>query len=135
MSTSAYQRMKSSSTRMRLNETNDCGVVSLAIAARVEYAQAYTALKQAGRKDKEGTYCHQLTRAARALGFKVTAEIPKQPNGSKYTTKTIHKGLSSGRHVVVTRNHALAVCNGITHDFSGSRKYHVIGVFTLIKGV
>lgn len=139
-----YTQMKKDSAK--LGERNDCAVFALALAGRVSYVDAHKALKRWGRRPKGGTHSWMWMKAGPDLGLNMEqqkyktkdllkSEIPLQPNGSRYTTKTIGKLLKRGYYLCYSRTHAFAVINGVVHDWSAERRLQVQGVVKVTKGV
>lgn len=121
-------------TSIALGERNDCTVKAVALTAKVDYAVAHKALSKAGRRKGSGAYRHQQVIALEAIGAKrVVLETPMQPNGSRYTTKTITKALpGKGNFYVFTARHALAVIDGVVEDWSATRAKRVTEVWEII---
>jgi hypothetical protein len=105
------------------NEWNDCSVRALAIAAGITYGQAHDLLKAQGRKDRKGARVYMI-RAAAASTAKVEDVLVRQPKthwmgGYSYTCPTLSQVIrkhSSGRYILITRNHAIALVDGVIYD-------------------
>jgi ABC-type bacteriocin/lantibiotic exporter with double-glycine peptidase domain len=98
-------------------ERSDCGVRALAAACGIPYAKAHKALAKAGRKKAQGTHPYQLVRAATSLGIacRMVSARPMKP-----TLKQFVRTFRTGRHLVISQTHALAVVNGIVVDANRS---------------
>ena len=121
----AYKYRKMVKTR-KSHEKADCGVIAVALTARVDYDTAHSACKTAGRMDRNGMYWNQLQSALKSLGMRVE-EIskPRQKSGSKYTPKSIGKDYSRGYYVAFVRGHFFTVINGVVEDWSHDTRKHV----------
>ena len=101
------------------HEWNDCGVRSLAIGANISYATAHDLLKREGRRDRKGTKLPWLTAALQkaGVGFSPVTEIG-------CTLVDFLRRNRTGRFIVITNRHGLAVIDGVVHDagqISGAR--------------
>jgi hypothetical protein len=109
-----------------LNERNDCTVVGVSIAARVDYKKAHAAMKAAGRRDRCGAYRIDTTEAVHALGCAIEViDAPRQSNGSRFTAKTIGAGFKRGYFLVFYRGHVAAMVNGQVADWTDNRRHQV----------
>lgn len=100
-----------------MGERRDCGVISLALACDVSYAEAHAALKASGRRGRCGTYDYQMTQGARRLGFELVKEVVRQPGGGKYTMRTVGKALlKSRRYIAHVHDHYAAIVDGQVKD-------------------
>lgn len=113
-------------------ERNDCAVVAVSIAGRVPYNKAHDALRLAGRKNRKGTQRWQTKAALETIGctYEVT-EAPRQPNGSRYTAKTIGNGFKRGFYLVFYRGHVAAMVNGKIEDWTDDRNHRVQEVWKI----
>lgn len=125
------------------NEANDCAVKAIALTCGVTYKTAREVLKEQGRKDRKGTYRHQLAAAVKALGHNATSVsvdnfIKKYPgrhiNLKHVTTHhpdRFHEVWEDGNsHLFFTHGHVLAVVNGVNHDHT---RGHAMRVTTILK--
>jgi hypothetical protein len=62
-------------TRMEMNETNDCSVLALAMACRIDYHLSHVALKMAGRKNRQGVFPEHIKKATENLGFSLGPRV------------------------------------------------------------
>ncbi len=110
--------------RAGLNDFNDCSVKALAIVCGVSYGEAYEALRKKGRKTNRGVTFWEIEYAARTLGFKL-----KEINSWKgKTTKTLDLP-RTGRYLVGTADHALAVQFGLVKDYSAGKNMRIREVY------
>ena len=116
-------------TRVEMNEANDCSVLALAMACRIDYHLSHVALKMAGRKNRQGVFPEHIKKATENLGFTLGPVIrPKQANGSKYTPRTIAEQFPAGRYLAYSRSHVFALVDGEVRDWHKGRRYHIIKV-------
>ena len=126
-----FQKMRASRDRKTMGETNDCTVIAVALTCRVTYKRAHKAMWAQGRKPGRGAYSDQYLDAVQTLGFradKVTnrgGNPLRQPNGSKYTPKTIGNRLKRGYYLVQVSGHCLTVINGEVQDWTDGRNHHI----------
>lgn len=112
-----------------MNEHNDCGVRAAALVCNVPYETAHVALRVAGRQPRQGSFVPQITKAVKSLGCTVhKSQNPKQPNGSRYTAKTLPKAYPRGRFLVYTRDHVFAMIDGTVLDWAKGRRLHVVSI-------
>lgn len=119
----------------KMRESGDCTVKALALAAKIPYIEAHTALSLRGRKYRRGcSTAVQVVQAASDLGYKMEY-IPNliQPNGSRYTPKTIGRVLAKGRYIVRSQGHAFAVVNGNVLDWTNGRKHRILEAWKVTK--
>lgn len=117
-------------------DRNDCSVVALAITCRVSYKVAQQALIDSGRNIGERSFYGEEMNAVRKLGCTFETESPRQPNGCKYTPKTIGQYCKRGYYLAWCKGHIFAVVNGVVEDWTNGRKNHIIRVsrITVPKG-
>ena len=135
MSQRKYESIRKASAKA--GEKNDCAVVGISIAARVPYNKAHDALTKHGRVPRRGTYPHQIKRALESLGCEIEiTSRPLQPNGSRYTAKTIGKRFKRGYFLVVYSGHVAAMINGNIEDWTDNRNHRVVEAWriTVPKG-
>lgn len=115
------------------NEKWDCSVRAVALAADVPYDVAHHALKLQGRKPRQGASTKQIKDALTIVAEKIEAKFVGvlvsyrfgNRNRIKYPTLTeVLRSHRTGRYIILTRNHAMALLDGQIHDvgeISGSR--------------
>lgn len=97
------------------NETNDCGVRALAIGANISYGDAHDMLQERGRRNRKGTKLPWLVSALESLSsVGVKFERPDRYKGATLTTFLNNN--KTGRFILITNRHGLAVIDGIVHD-------------------
>lgn len=98
---------------------NNCTVIALSHAAGVPYSIAHEVAESAGRKYGKGMSVPRLMDAATkrgiyhggmVLGRSIT-ENREQPTVAQFCQL-----MPEGRFIIITRYHALAVCDGIIYD-------------------
>lgn len=111
-----------------LGEDNDCSVKAVALACGLPYDAAHAAFEDAGRRHGRGVLTPQIFKALKVLKIN-TQPIShlRQPNGSRYTPRTISRLLPFGRYLVYTRGHVFALVDGQVLDWTKGRKHHIIG--------
>lgn len=125
------------------NETLDCTVRALSVAANVPYARAHALMARAGRKPRKGAQLHQLARAAQCVGG-IRAALPESPAVKRYragygwspvspypTLAAVLAAHPTGRLLVTGLRHAFAVIDGEVHDWANSS----IGLRSRIDGL
>ena len=114
------------------NETNDCAVKAIAIATNTDYATVLAMMNKAGRRRGKGTPWWVIWETLDHLGFQankvyVRSEfIDHYPKGHQIlkSVTTHHpdrfnKVWANGKtYLMCTRNHILAVVNGVNHDWT-----------------
>lgn len=131
MSLAKFERL--CNTSKRIGESNDCMVKAMAIAGRMTYNEAHLIAQKAGRKKREGTNWLSAVYLMKQQGYAIEYIIPLQPNGSKYTPKTIGKRYPKGYYICITSNHAFALHNGEVCDWTNGRKHRIIEVVKVVK--
>ncbi len=121
--------------RDKMNEKRDCAVIATALTCQVTYETAHAALKAAGRKDRKGTQFPTTTvPAIKALGYQVTEVLSnRQPNGSRYTPKTIGNKLKEGYYLCRCARHIFAVVNGMVLDHSQGSNRRITQIYEVSK--
>lgn len=120
-------------------ETNDCGVRAFAEAANITYAESHAFWSKLGRQNRRGVYFHWLDKFLEennsyCFGKKVSTErIPYHQhethkwddNKGEYiryikrlNVKTFIQQNPTGRYIILSRNHAKAIIDGVIHDQS-----------------
>jgi len=103
------------------NETRDCSVRAVALAADVPYADAHLALKKAGRRDRKGASMNQIKHAlsdvSRSIATEPIAIVDKFYATVTYPTlQQVIRSHRTGRYVICTGRHAMALIDGQIHD-------------------
>lgn len=140
MTTELYKIMKAE--QQAAGEKSDCTVKALAIAAGVNYNTAKAALKRNGREDGRGTKKSVVMAAAKELGKTLVSVNPKtfinkypgiHKNLANVTThhpERFHGVWEDGRaYIAFTKDHALAIVNGVTHDWTAKRSLRVKSLY------
>lgn len=118
--TKLYEDIKRKSSE--IGETNDCGVISLTVATGEAYEDCHAALELSGRKPDNGTYDHEMKKAASILGYTLNKfEIPE---GVK-TMKTAEKYMPNGNYVLTVSEHYAGMSNGKVHDWARGRSHQI----------
>jgi hypothetical protein len=91
------------------SESNDCAVRALSIACDIPYHEAHSRFSKVGRKPNKGVSVDMLSRV-----------LGDRPIGSDWLSYTLSRFCAlkpKGRFLVLKRNHAFAVVNGVVHDW------------------
>lgn len=139
-------------------ETNDCTVKALAIAGNMSYSHAHDICKKRGRKAHGGLDLKDHLNCFLDAGLEVnmiydshgghaTMSIKNpcnelywlapditQPNGSRYTPKTITRICKDGNYIAYTRGHVLSIIDGEVQDWTEGRKHHIKALFKIERG-
>lgn len=98
----------------KLKETDDCAIVSVALACRVNYRTAKAALERFGKEPNDGAYPYQIRNAIRYLGHQC---IVKTDTFKRYKTlRTLTRQLTYGTWIVLTCDHCLCIRDGRKYD-------------------
>jgi hypothetical protein len=112
-----------------VHESRDCAVREFATATDIPYARAHALLKAAGRRDRKGTRTTSFNLALATSGIDYEC-LPIRLDGLLGGSRTFPtlaqtvQRYSTGRYVIMTCNHAMALIDGVIHDkgaVSGSR--------------
>jgi|688.fasta_scaffold586144_3 hypothetical protein len=96
-------------------ETNDCSVRAVSVASGLPYYKVHAAFAEAGRKAGNGVSVRIMIAALEKLG------IMKQQETLVFNRPTLSYWLSNnptGNWVIVKRDHAFAILDGVVHDSS-----------------
>lgn len=118
--TEKYKTLQAKSKQY--GENNDCSVIALAMVYDLTYEESHTICHKLGRRAR-GSFA--TIKAVRQLGRHSSIIAPKQPNGSRYTVKTIASTVPVGKYLVWTSGHILACINGTIYDWTEDRKHRV----------
>ncbi len=108
----------------------DCAVRAICNATGEDYDTVEAALIRAGRRVNTGTYCEQLTKAVRDLGYKIAAKNFRRGT----TVRTAPREFPGGAWILFMRGHFASVVDGTVIDWSEGRKKRVIYAFHVSKG-
>lgn len=115
-----YWRMRNDVYRLSLKETDDCAVMSLALATGISYQEAHEALKIEGRKNCQGTYAFQIEKAAQRFGFKLVM-LPKEHRYYKAKTiRSLQKKILAGSFIVASTRHFSAIVDCEVEDWANN---------------
>ena len=93
-------------------DSNNCTIISLSLAASIPYKEAEEIGIKAGRKKNEGFYLEPLFKEARKKGIK----IENVKTRKKMNLKQFISNFPIGRFVLKKTGHAFCVINGKVHD-------------------
>jgi hypothetical protein len=125
-----YKALATHPAREQLRETNDCGVLALALLCDVSYARAHQVLSDLGRKHRKGTSFPKMASAANELGYKFSNDCQpfelKTVGSLPYTMS--RKGMT-GRYLVWATRHWAAYIDGRLEDWSKGSRKRVLAVY------
>jgi len=111
------------------NENNDCAVIATSVAINKPYTAVHAVYAAAGRKPRRGTSVKKIDASLASLASAAGAAKPDQVRHWGQGHPTLAQWLAThrtGRHLVVVTGHAIAVIDGVVHDWgratSGPRK-------------
>ena len=106
-----------------MKETNDCTVKAFAVVFNTTYEKAHTHLKNhCGRQNRHGI----VSRVVLAPSLKRTKyKIGPYHSGNRITLKNFLEKHNEGRFYVCVRGHALAVVDGVLHDYKEALRRQV----------
>jgi hypothetical protein len=100
-------------------ETRDCSVRAHAVAACIDYSEAHALYARHGRPARCGTSINTTFDCMGAIG---APEVPL----ARCTVGAFVKAHPAGHYVVHVKGHALAIVDGVVHDWgkytSGARR-------------
>jgi hypothetical protein len=101
-------------------EHNDCSVRAFAIAACISYEESYELFAGQGRRARRGTL-DDTTRAVISTNIPTARELSqvelKGLEAPRLTIPKFAEKYNKGHFIVHSRNHALAVIDGVIHDW------------------
>lgn len=137
--TTAFQQI--ASTALAHGEKNDCSVKAATILCDISYDHSLAVFELCGRKPRSATPYHVTMAAYDHLGYKLIP-IPLRPIIDSYPSPhntmknvTTHQPrrfeeqwepYSKGGYLMHTRNHVLAMRNGLVHCWSINSALRVI---------
>lgn len=128
--------------RNEMNEHNDCAVVALMQVTGKSYKEVHSALAEAGRKPRKGTYRHEEVKALKKLGF-VMVRVYTEDILSKYpaphcnvlkNVTTHHPRRFPGafdadkKYLMRVKGHILAIVDGEVKDWSINRSLRAYSI-------
>lgn len=114
------------------NQSKDCAVLALALLRQVSYMQAHNHLKLYGYRENIGMPSNRIMESFNKTGLEmINLGTPTQPNGSRYTSRTIGRRYPSGCYLVFTRGHTFPMIDGQVHDWTEGRRHIVTDVLTV----
>lgn len=97
-------------------EHNDCAVRALAVAGQMSYPQAHAQFLNAGRTFRSVTSHECLERVLKTLYPGIKIQFP--PRAKTPLQQMILFGyFRKGRYLVITTGHAIAIVDGVVHDW------------------
>jgi hypothetical protein len=111
------------SSLLAASEEADCTVRAFAVWAGVSYAEAHAIMREAGRKDRCGLAHDALGTLLRQYGK------PCRIGVKNVTLSQFVQRHPKGRYYVAVYGHALAVIDGIVHDWHPGNRRIVIAAW------
>ena len=108
------------------DEKRDCVVRALRVAAGISYEEAHATLKSEGRFDRGTTFPSAMARAAVRHGF-----VAVLPDFVRPTLAHFVRTHPTGSYIVRLKKHAIAVRDGIVHDWKDHKR---CGPRTQVRG-
>lgn len=127
MEKNIYRELSQNSRQM--GETNDCGVLALAVITGAPYEHCHSILKSFGRKNRKGTFHSQMWRAFDVLGFEVKKISCPFP-GMRSFERNMPK---EGAFLIHSTRHYAGVKDGQVHDWSQGSCKRIVGVYQIFK--
>jgi len=112
----------------KLNDTNACGVIAIAIATNTTFKEVHAVFKRMGRKNGRGVTTSQMERVLNVLGYKV--ERLEKWKGKTCTTLNLPR---KDNYIAMTSGHALAVKFGLVKDWTAGRRHRIKAVWKIRK--
>jgi hypothetical protein len=133
-----FNRLCNTISPVLKGERNDCSVKALALACDISYEDAYDEMLKVGRKKNKGAYTRQTLKALDNVGIKYREITPngrriRQPNGLKYTVRTIGRDFYAGTYIMTINGHILTMINGVVEDWTQGKLNRVQRLIKIIK--
>jgi len=113
-------------------EGNDCTVVAVSVACGIEYAEAHSLLKAAGRRKGKGLHEQYYHKVIRDLGFTID-----RINLRSKTVRTVEQELAHhhGHQIVMirVRGHVLVWNGKEIVDWSAGRMHRIVEAYIIYK--
>ena len=99
-------------------EHNDCTVRAYAIASGLPYAEAHSAMRSAGRKDRKMFTFDKISDVDARIQSRSIFRDGSQTPGKRYTVAQWLRNHPIGRYVIRISGHVIPVIDGIAYDLS-----------------
>lgn len=130
----------------KFRESNDCSVISTALACGIPYDEAHAMLAAAGRKDGKGLQTFAQLKAIQDAGFRYAEvhrrdfieQYPKAHHVLKNVTTHHPERFNSvwadgSNYLLFSRGHVSAVVDGQLIDWAARRQLKVISIYRVWK--
>ena len=115
------------------NDTNNCTVVTTAIAANVPYGKAFNLLKSLGRKTGKGVPFALIDKHVfKELGYKLIEQGDLFTSWGTVSTITT-KLPSKGTFIAYVSGHVLTIRDGVVMDWTEGRRHRIKKVYQVVK--
>lgn len=119
------------------NERYDCSVVALTLVSELTYREMHAEFQSLGRKrNKRTSRWLTVTLMAKHLMIsQLSQKALRQPNGSRYTVKSIAAKYRKGTYIVFLNSHVLAMKDGVVADWSAGRRHRVSEMYQVVSTI
>lgn len=126
---------KTSLHALRHNETADCTVRALSIAADISYDEAHQICEDLGRPHRRGFRMpvEQCFKLAGCVATKVDHTYRSSYGTHQMTVATVAKRFPRGSYIARIRGHVLAIVDGQVQDWSVGRRFKLNGLWRVTK--
>jgi hypothetical protein len=115
------------------NDSNNCTVVTTAIAAGVTYGKAFNLLKSLGRKTGKGVPFALIDKHVfKELGFRLIMQGDTSTRWGTVSSITT-KLPSKGTFIAYVSGHVLTVRDGKVMDWTEGRRHRIKKVYQVVK--
>lgn len=133
-----YERLNKAIGNTR--EKQDCPVVAVSLLCDVSYNDARIALKRVGRRKNCGisnymgflSVFEQFNKNLVQLNSLQVYPIKSNGNRGCYTPISIVKAFPKGKYLLITRNHAIALIDGVVQDWSVNNRLHIKKIYAVL---
>ena len=99
-----------------MGEKLDCSLRAASTAGGIDYALVHAVFAKHGRQPKHAT----LFNTSRAAIYELFGSAPRSYPAQRITLATFVRLNPTGNYIVHVRGHALAICDGVIHDWKES---------------
>jgi len=135
MSTEKYTKLNLQSRKM--NEHNDCVVISIALVTGWSYKKAHKFCEERGRKKRHGANGRGILKSLTHHGFKVEKVYYRRESKALgkplLTPAKLKDKFERGRYAVFIGGHMFAYINKEVHDWTSGGKHQIKTVYKITK--
>ena len=118
-----YKTVNESSER--INEANDCAVIAMSITTGKSYTECHEAFKKAGRQDRRGVSLGMIENVIKQFGIMSPMMVCQSEFRKRIPVTQAPRYFRDGKYIAITRSHALAVVDGVVHDWTNGRRHQI----------